>query len=122
MASASLPRRSAGYVRSPIPLLMGGIIVALLLVLIVALPARQPATDPTTLTTYTEQEALTVVAEKMRSGDAARQVVGQGHAQFDQGAWRISVGDAQFHFTARNRIVVADNDAAMALMYRDPGR
>ena len=101
---------------------MGGIIVALLLVLIVALPTRQPPTDPTTLTTYTEQEALTVVAEKMRSGTAARQVVAQGHAQFDQGAWQITVGDAQFHFTARNRVVVADNDAALTLMYRDPGQ
>ncbi len=101
---------------------MGGIIVALLLVLIVALPARQTPIDPTTQTTYTDQEALTFAAEQARSGDAARAIVTQGHAQFSEGAWHITVGDAQLHFTARNRIVVADNDAALTLLYHDPGK
>lgn len=101
---------------------MGGIIVALLLVLIVALPARPAPVDPSTQTTYTEQEALTFVADTARSGDAARTILTQGHAVFSEGAWHVTVGDAQIHFTARNRIVVADNDAAMTLLYHDPGR
>ena len=100
---------------------MGGIIVALLLVLVVALPERQAPTDPATQTTYTEQEALTLVADKARSGTAARTILTQGHAQFSEGAWHVTVGDAQLHFTSRNRIVVADNDAALQLLYKDPG-
>lgn len=123
MAATTLPsRRSsrpAGGVRSPIPLLLAGIFTALLLLLAVALPSRRPPVDPTTSTTLSEQEALTIVAEKMRSGSAAVDVMARGRAEFDGGTWRVTVGDARFYFTSRNGVVVPDNEAARALKFRD---
>ena len=125
MATTTLRRRAApasGPFRTPLPLLMGGIIVALLLILLVALPQRAPAVDPGQLTTYSEQEALVFASQQVRSGDVARQMVATGKAKFEEGAWLINVGDAQFHFSARNRILVPDNESARTLQFRDPGR
>jgi hypothetical protein len=103
--------------RSPLPLLVAGLGVALLVIAAVTLPPRSPAPDPTRLENISGQEALTLVANAMRSGDAAIQVVDQGQTRFDDGTWYVTVGQAQFHFSQRNRIVVADNKAAERLMY-----
>ena len=59
------------------------------------------------------------MAEKMRSGQAAAQVLNQGAVRFDDGTWYVSVGDAQFHFSQRNRVVVADNPQAVDFQYRE---
>jgi hypothetical protein len=107
--------------RSPLPLLVAGIGVALLVIAVVTLPAR-PAPEPPQTATLSPQEALTLVAAAVRSGDAALQIRDQGQARFDDGTWTISLGQAEFHFSQRNRIVVADNDAAAQLMYRDAPR
>ena len=103
--------------RSPLPLLVAGLGVAVLVIAAVTLPPRPPAPDPTRLENISGQEALTIVANAMRSGNAAIQVVDQGQTRFDDGTWYVSVGQAQFHFSQRNRIVVADNDAGKRLMY-----
>jgi hypothetical protein len=103
-------------IRSPLPLLLVGVILALVLI-VLAQSVRQPAPEPTNQTTLSDREALTLVAEKMRSGEAAQRVLNQGQATFEDGAWRITVGDAQFHFSARNRVVVPDNAAATALEF-----
>src|SRR5438067_9021744 len=105
--------------RSPLPLLVAGFGVALLVIAAVTLPPRPPAPDPTRLENISGQEALTIVANAMRSGDAAIQVVDQGQTRFDDGTWYIAVGAAQFHFSQRNRIVVADNAAGTRLMYSE---
>lgn len=112
--------RRADPLRSPVPLLLGGMLAALVLILAVAQPSRQPAIDPGSLTTLSEREALTLVAEKVRSGDGARQVLAQGQARFEDGTWYVSVGDARLHFSVRNRVVVPDNDPALSLLFRDP--
>src|SRR5919197_123159 len=104
--------------RSPLPLLVAAVGVSLLVIAAVTLPPRPPAPDPTQLETLSPQEAVSLVAEKMRSGDAAAQVLQQGQARFADGAWYVSVGRAEFHFTQRNRIVLADNDAAVSLQTR----
>lgn len=113
---------AAGPFRTPLPLLMGGIIAALLLILLVALPQRTPAPDPGQQTTFSDQEALVFAAQQVRAGDVARQIVATGTARFEEGAWQIAVGDARFHFSARNRILVPDNEAARTLQFRDPPR
>jgi urease beta subunit len=41
----------------------------------------------------------------------------EGQAIFNDGSWYISVGGAHFHFTQRNRIVVADDAAGVQLEY-----
>ena len=105
--------------RSPIPLLVAGIGVALLVIALVTLPAR-PQPEPTQAPNISPEEALTLVADAMRSGDVGLQIRSQGQARFDDGTWTVSLGDAQFHFSQRNRIVVADNAAAWQLQYRDP--
>lgn len=119
MLGSAVAGRRVG-VRSPVPLLLGGILAALLLILVVALPGRPPAPDPHSVATLNEREALVVVAQQMRSGAAAAQVLRQGRASFADGAWSVTVEGAQFHFTTRNRIVVPDNEAAVALQARDP--
>lgn len=111
--------RQADPLRSPVPLLLGGALAALVLILVVALPARQPPVDPTSFTTLSEREALTLVAEKARSGEAARQLLTAGQARFEDGTWFITVGEARFYFSVRNRVVVPENDAAVALLFRD---
>lgn len=105
--------------RSPVPLLVAGIGVALLVIAVVTLPGR-PTAEPTQTATISPEEALTLVANDMRSGDVAVQVRSHGQARFNDGTWTISVGEAQFHFSQRNRIVVADNSAAWQLQYRQP--
>ncbi len=108
--------------RSPLPLLAGGILAALLLIAIVAFPARSTEPDPNSARTLGDSEAITIVAEHMRSGNAALRISSEGKAQFEDGAWYVTVGDAKFHFTQRNRIVVPDNDAARRLQFLDqPG-
>jgi len=104
--------------RSPVPLLAAGIGVTLLVIAVVTLPAR-PTPEPQQTTTLSPEEALTLVADEMRSGDVALQVRSQGQARFDDGTWTIKLNDAQFHFSVRNRVVVADNAAAWQLQYRD---
>src|SRR6267378_4116694 len=95
--------------RSPLPLLVAGVGVAVLVIAVVTLPPRPPAPDPSQTETLTQQEARSIVAHEMRSGEAAVQILNQGNIRFDDGTWYISVGEAQFHFSQRNRIVVADN-------------
>ena len=124
------PRRVRGSItplvslRSPVPLLVAGIGVALLVIAVVTLPSR-PAAEAQQTPNISTEEAVTLVANEMWSSDAAIQVRSQGHARFDDGTWTITLGDAQFHFSQRNRIVVADNSAAWQLQYGGsdgPGR
>jgi hypothetical protein len=105
--------------RSPVPLLVAGIGVALLVIAVVTLPSR-PTPEPTQTATISPEEALTLVANDMRSGDVAIQIRAQGQTRFDDGTWTVTLGDAQFHFSQRNRIVVADNAAAWQLQYKQP--
>src|SRR5947209_1894260 len=109
--------RALVSLRSPLPLLVAGLGVAVLVIAAVTLPPRPPAADPSRAETISGQEALTLVADAIRSSDAAMLVIDQGQTRFDDGTWYISVGPAEFHFSQRNRIVVADNDAAKKLMY-----
>jgi hypothetical protein len=106
--------------RSPLPLLVAGIGVTILVIALVTLPPRAPAPDPTQTETLSHQEVLTLVATQMRSGDAANQVMSQGDVRFEDGTWTITVGQAQFHFSQRNRIVVPDNPPAAQLEFREP--
>ncbi len=118
MLGASRVSPRTGSLRSPLPLLAAGILVALLLILLVAQPPRQPSFDPSTVEALSPSEVLTLVAREMRSDEAALQVVREGQARFDDGTWYVTVGDAQFHFSQRNRVVVADNEAAQVLQFR----
>ena len=102
--------------RSPVPLIVAGIGVALLVIAAVTLPPR-PAPEPAQTANLSDAEALTIVAHDMRSADAAEKVMSTGQASFNDGTWYIVVGPANFHFTQRNRIVVADNQAAVQLQY-----
>jgi hypothetical protein len=104
--------------RSPLPLLVAGLGAALLVIALVTLPQRPPPTTQTE--NLSPQEVRSIVAHEMRSADAAAQIVNRSEVQFDDGTWRVSIGEAQFHFTQRNRIVVADNDAAVQFQYRGP--
>jgi hypothetical protein len=108
--------------RSPLPLLVAGVGMAILVIAIVTLPPRPAQPDLSQIETLTQQEAKTVVAHEMRSGAAAAQVLNQSAIRFDDGTWYLNVGDAHFHFSQRNRIVVADNDAAIRLQYREAPR
>lgn len=117
MVSGSRLSTSYRVMRSPLPLLVVGLIAGLLLILVATLPPRTSTPDPTKVATLSQAEALTIVAQEMRTGAAAQAVSAQGQAQFQDGAWFISVGDAQFTFTQRNRIVVPTNDAARALEF-----
>ncbi len=109
-----------GSLRSPLPLLAGGILVALVLIALVTLPPKQAAPDPSKVETLSEREAITLVAEAMRSGESAARVSADGKARFDDGSWFVSVDDAQFHFSQRNRIVIADNEPARSLQFLGP--
>jgi hypothetical protein len=108
--------------RSPIPLLVAGVGITLLVIALVTLPPRPPAPDPSQTETLTQAEVRAIVAKEMRSGEAALQVVNQSDVRFDDGTWYINVGDAHFHFSQRNRIVVADTNAAVQLQFREPPR
>jgi hypothetical protein len=105
--------------RSPLPLLVAGIGVAILVIAVVTLPPRPPAPDPSQTALLRDNEALTLVAHEMRSGDAAARVMSEGEVRFDDGQWYVNVGAAHFHFSQRNRIVIADDPPAIQLQYRN---
>jgi len=105
--------------RSPLPLMVAAIGVTLLVVAAVTLPPR-PTPEATQTANLSDAEALTIVAHEMRSGDSAARVMSEGQTRFDDGTWYISVGGAHFHFTQRNRIVVAEDTPAVQLEYRNP--
>ena len=104
--------------RSPVPLIVAGIGIAILVIAVVTLPPRPTAPDPAQLPTLGDSEVLTLVAHEMRSGDAAARVMSEGQVRFEDGSWYVSVGGAQFHLSNRNRIVVADDPPAIQLQYR----
>lgn len=126
MLGAEAPRRSGRSfrdasnplvsLRSPLPLMVAGIGVTLLVIAAVTLPPR-PAPEATQTANLSDQEALTLVAHDMRSGDVAAHVLNEGQTRFEDGSWYITLGAAHFHFTQRNRIVVADDQAAIQLEY-----
>jgi hypothetical protein len=128
MLGAEAPRRSGrrtgavGHplvsLRSPLPLLVAGIGVAILVIAVVTLPPRPPAPDPSQSPTLADNEVLALVAHEMRSEAAATRVVSEGQARFDDGTWYVSVSGAHFHFSQRIRIVVADDPPAIQLQYR----
>ncbi|MDQ6669613.1 MAG: hypothetical protein M3069_02425 [Chloroflexota bacterium] len=130
MLGAEAPRRSSSSrrmrdvarplvsLRSPLPLMVAGIGVAILVIAIVTLPPRPAAPDAAQTANLGDAEALTLVAHDMRSGDAAARVLNDGQAHFNDGTWYISVGGAHFHFTQRNRIIIADDQPAIDLQYR----
>src|SRR5712692_2076697 len=127
MLGAEAPRRSGRRVgaanplvslRSPLPMLVAGIGVAILVIAVVTLPPRPPAPDPTQNPTLADNEVLALVAHEMRSESAAARVVSDGQVRWDDGTWYISVGGAHFHLSNRNRIVVADDPAAVQMQYR----
>ena len=111
-------RETVVSLRSPVPLLVAGIGVTLLVIAAVTLPPRPPAPDPSQTELLTHAEVKAIVAGEMRNGEAAVQILNAGNVRFDDGTWFVSVGEAQFHFSQRNRIVVADNPAAVQLQYR----
>jgi hypothetical protein len=118
---AMLRMRSASpfiSLRSPLPLLVIAGCAALLVVAAVALATQPSSAVQSKTPTLGDREALAIVATAVRSGDAAAAVMNEGQARFDDGSWYITVGSAQLHFSQRNRIVVADNDAAINLMVR----
>jgi len=96
--------------------MVAGIGVTLLVIAAVTLPPR-PAPEPTQTASLSDAEALTIVAHEMRSPAAAERVMTEGQPRFEDGSWYISVGGAHFHFTQRNRIVVADDPPAIQLEY-----
>jgi len=102
--------------RSPLPLIVAGIGVTLLVIAVVTLPPR-PTPESAQTPNISREEALTIVAHDMRSASAAAQVMNEGVATFNDGSWSIGVGNAHFHFTQRNRIVVADDPPAVQLQY-----
>jgi hypothetical protein len=93
--------------------------VTILVIAVVTLPSRPAPPDPAQTATLADAEVLSLVAREMRSGDAAAQVLGEGQVRFDDGTWYISVRGAHFHFSQRNRIIVADDPPAVQLQYRN---
>ena len=130
MLGADIPRRSARRfrdaanplvsLRSPLPLMVAGIGVALLVIAAVTLPPRPPAPDVNQSRNLSDAEALAIVAHDMRTADAAARVMSDGQTRFDDGTWYISVSGAHFHFTQRNRIVVAEDPPAIQLQFTSP--
>jgi hypothetical protein len=104
--------------RSPLPLIVAGIGVTLLVIALATLPFR-PQPEPVQAATLSDAEALTIVAQQMRSGAAATRVMSDGQTRFNDGTWYISVGDAHFHFSQRNRLVVAEDTPAIGLEYAE---
>jgi len=104
--------------RSPVPMLVAGIGVAILVIAVVTLPPRPPAPDPAQAPTLGDNEVLALVAHDMRSETAAARVVTDGQVRFEDGTWYVNVSGAHFHLSNRNRIVVADDQAAVQLQYR----
>ena len=106
--------------RSPLPLMVAGIGVTILVIAVVTLPPRPAPPDPSQTATLSQAEVLSLVAHEMRSGEAAARVLSEGQVRFEDGTWYVSVGGAHFRFSQRNRIVVADDPAAVQLQYRVP--
>jgi hypothetical protein len=104
--------------RSPLPLMVAGIGVTLLVIALATLPGRAQPEAPQTAT-LSDGEALTIVAQQMRSGSAATKVMTDGQTRFNDGTWYVSVGSAHFHFTQRNRLVVAEDPPAVDLEYAE---
>jgi hypothetical protein len=102
--------------RSPLPLIVAGIGVTLLVIALATLPFRPPP-EPVQTATLSDSEALTSVANEMRSGASAARVMTDGTTRFDDGTWYITVGNAHFHFSQRNRIVVPEDPPAVQLEY-----
>src|SRR5262252_8793536 len=103
MLSASSGRRARGgavnplvSLRSPLPLIVAGIGVTLLVIALATLPFRPPP-EPVQTATLSDSEALTTVANEMRSGASATRVMTDGTTRFDDGTWYITVGNAHFH-------------------------
>jgi len=97
--------------------MVAGIGVALLVIAAVTLPPRPPAPDVNQTRNLSDAEALAIVAHDMRTADAAARVMSDGQTRFDDGTWYISVSGAHFHFTQRNRIVVAEDPPAIQLQF-----
>lgn len=126
MIGAEAPRRSGRRfrdtgnplvsLRSPVPLIVAAVGVTLLVVAAVTLPPR-PQPEPAQTPNLSDSEALTIVAHDMRSSAAAERVMTEGQTRFNDGSWYISVGGAHFHFSQRNRIVVAEDPQAVQLEY-----
>jgi hypothetical protein len=104
--------------RSPLPLMVAAVGVTLLVIALVTLPLRPPPPDPSQAANLAEVEVLSLVAHEMRSGESAARVMAEGKVRFDDGTWYITVGGANFHFTQRNRIVVADDPPAITLQFK----
>ena len=63
-------------------------------------------------------EAATNASSLVKPGShPAARVMSEGRTRFDDGTWYINVGGAHFHFTQRNRIVVAEDPPAVQLQY-----
>ncbi|GAC1322583.1 MAG: hypothetical protein NVSMB2_19980 [Chloroflexota bacterium] len=128
MLSADAPRRAGRResrvgnplvsLRSPLPLMAAALGVTVLVIALVTLPPRPIPATQDKVAALAEAEVLSVVAHEMRSGDAAARVISEGRVHFDDGTWTITVADAHFHFSQRNRIVVADDPSAIELQYR----
>jgi hypothetical protein len=106
--------------RSPLPLIVAGLGLTLLVIAAVTLPPRENAPGGAQTPNLSAPEAVTIVADGMRSGGSAAKVARSGQAHFDDGTWYVTVDQAHFHFTQRNRIIIADDDAAIQLEYGAP--
>ena len=104
--------------RSPLPLMVAGIGVTLLVIAVATLPFRPPPEQPQA-PTLSDAEALTIVAQQMRTGASATRIMSEGQPRFNDGTWYVSVGNAHFHFTQRNRLVVAEDPPAIDLEYSE---
>jgi hypothetical protein len=119
MARASSADHSLLTLRSPIPLLAGGIAAALLLIAFAALAARWAPPDGSRREILNEQETIILVAREMRSSEAALRVAREGKADFvEDVGWNVTVGDARFLFNDRDRILLPQNDAAREMQFR----
>src|SRR3954468_14853301 len=110
MLGADAPRRGRRFrdtnplvsLRSPLPLMVAGVGVAILVIAVVTLPPRPAAPDPQQAALLSEAEVRTLVAHEMRSGAGAGRVMGESQVAFDDGTWYVNVGAAHFHFSQRN--------------------
>ena len=124
MLGTEAPRRAGRHretnplvsLRSPVPLIVAGVGVTLLVIAAVTLPPR-PQPEPAQTANLSDGEALTIVAHDMRSAQSAQHVMQDGQTRFEDGTWYITVNGAHFHFSQRNRIVVAEDPSAVQLEY-----
>ena len=129
MLGADAPRRTRRFrdanplvsLRSPLPLIVAGVGVAILVIAVVTLPPRPPAPDPAQTATLSDAEVRSLVAHDMRSSQSAARVMAESQVRFEDGTWYVSVGNAHFRLSQRNRIVVADDPPAVQLQYASGG-